>query len=221
VINFCSVPIASIVIPLPLVSRPAAAAAGDDATVTRARGTMSQATRGLEQRPASRPLRPRRPTAGTRLRHTRDSRRTRVQIPGDPIAGASTPEASPAAASPQATGVINGPLASRLRHLQSVRKRSRHPPVQRSVTICLLCRRETAARLTSILGQIIELRCVGYRRWLRACTEVPSGAVRGRSIARAACGQLGSCPRLWVHVRFLLNGIIEDIPGKSRRSGLA
>ena len=117
--------------PLPLVSRPAAAAAGDDATVTRARGTMSQATRGLEQRPASRPLRPRRPTAGTRLRHTRDSRRTRVQIPGDPIAGASTPEASPAAASRQATGVINGPLARRLRHLQSVRKRSRHPPAPR------------------------------------------------------------------------------------------
>ena len=215
-------PIASIVIPLPLVSRPAAAAAGDDATVTRARGTMSQATPGAGAA-AGEPPAP--PPATNRLYlvapYSRQPPHKGVQIPGVPIPGASAPEAAPAAASPQATGVINGPLASRLRHLQSVRKRSRHPPVQRSVTICLLCRRETAARLTSILGQIIELRCVGYRRWLRACTEVPSGAVRGRSIARAACGQLGSCPRLWVHVRFLLNGIIEDIPGKSRRSGLA
>ena len=171
--------------PLPLVSRPAAAAAGDDATVTRARrhiepghaGGWSSGRRAARSAPGDQP-----PIPGCAVLAIAAVQG--VQIPGVPIPGASTPEASPAAASPQATGVISGPLARRLRHLQSVRKRSRHPPVQRSVTIRLLCRRETAARLTSILGQIIEL---SYRLVLYEAVQSREPHVVSLALARA-CG---------------------------------
>jgi hypothetical protein len=130
--------------PLPLVSRPAAAAAGDDATVTRARrhiepghaGGWSSGRRAARSAPGDQP-----PVPGCAVLAIAAVQG--VQIPGVPIPGASTPEASPAAASPQATGVISGPLARRLRHLQFVRKRSRHPPAPRE-RLGYQCDREPA-----------------------------------------------------------------------------